>query len=132
MVTEDQREVSLIPSGGSAVSVLLPNKSDLESLETTVEAASVPSWATNTQFEPLTSAEILERLFRSYQLRVKLNVYKDISTVLDYGHEYTETQLYILLWLRAASQVLHDHQGQTAIPIIINNLTIDSDGLASV
>ncbi len=128
MIIHDPRDVELL-TGGVQTEVFLPTQSDLESFESTVTAASLPSWISGTKWKNVADSEVLLKgLFESMQREVgqRGKIYQTISSALNRFHQSTTRNLYKLLWLRAASMIVQDHQGKTAIPLFLNNITIDT------
>jgi len=124
---------SIIPSGGSAVKIQLPRYDDtgdftlgLNTIETNVLAAAIPSWVTGTFFEQFTAvADLLEILFRQMQHSRRIRIYKNLTTLSAPIMDITTADHYTLLWLRAASMIINNHAAETAIPLI-KTWTVDA------
>lgn len=132
LIETDDYGVTVIPSGGSAVWLTMPSSTDLSTLETQVLAASVPSWVTDTIWSGYTVTNLLKELFRSKQAQAGLLLTNTISSVFDRLHSKEEYDLYILLWLRTASQILYSHYGNTCIPLILDKFSVDTAGMVTL
>lgn len=133
MVTTNNRGQDLV-SSGTQVEIILPGKTDLETIETTVLAGSLPTWITGTRFASISTVSgLLRQVYTSLQREARSTTRSSISEALSYQNSANITTQYKLLWLRAASMVYHDHEGPTAIPIIKSQFTVDtSTGLITV
>ena len=134
LLETDDYGTSIIPSGGSAVWLLgWPTAGDFSSLQSDVEAASLPSWITGTEWAgAIDSEHLLKMLFRKAQSRAGLNLNNTIEAALDRDMPVQEYFEKMLLWMRCASQILYGHMGDTCIPLLLDKFTINSDGVLSL
>jgi hypothetical protein len=128
IIDRNVQKSALIPSGGSAVLCRIPSLSDLQSIESDVLLTDLPAWIENSDFEGFTTTEsLLSAIFRVMQNVRGYRIRGDIDSVFSYT-EYIFRTNQVLLWLRAASMILYDHQQETAIPVIENKFTCDQYG----
>lgn len=117
-----------IPSGGSSLRAYLPSVSDLITQETTVIAASLPSWITSTKYSAsVNTKQLLNALFTDKQINRNMRVIPDITRLSQSMLDSNEYAAYNLLWMRSASQIIYDHRAETFIPLV-RTMNIDSDG----
>lgn len=130
LITTNDRGESIIPSGGHAVTVLPFGQSVLESIETDTIAASIPSWTADTIWSSITdTSELLKFIFMQECSRVGLKPKQNLAAIMA---GVNRPGAYIHIWLKSASRILYAHYGQTAIPLILAKLEIDSNGIASI
>ena len=67
-----------------------------------------------------TTPILLRNLFTKMQIEANLKPYASIHAVLPRIQPFNYTQLYMLLWLRAASMVLNNHSAKICIPLVKN------------
>jgi len=132
LIATDDYDRSIIPSGGSAVWMVMPSETDLETIEALVVADSIPAWASGTAWSAYTTTQLLKQLFRQEQSRLGLYLHSTIGEVFTRSHSVEEYKAYMLLWMRSASRILYDHYGQTCIPLILDKFSVDSDGYVSL
>lgn len=129
IIETDDYGRSYIPSGGSAVWMNQPTEEQLDTLKDIVEAASTPSWLSDTNWTHITTnAQLLKLLFWNEQRRGNLEPYNDHTQVFNRQHSSRDFDWKILIWLRCASRILYDHFGQSCIPLILNRFSIDEYG----
>lgn len=112
---------SIIPSGGSAVKIQFVNTDLVNSIQSNLDVAALPAWIENTIYQNAGTTPILLRnLFTKMQIEANLKPYASIHAVLPRIQPFNYTQLYMLLWLRAASMVLNNHSAKICIPLVKN------------
>jgi len=148
LITTMQTGNTIIPEGGSSVNVFFPGLdilvSDASSVSVAVTAASIPSWTTGTVYADTTGTELLlKQLFRRAQIDHSINfplgirsqqrskIFDSITDAMQFNMNVNSMLLLNLLWLRQASKILHNHTGETCIPLLMNNLRVDSGGIVS-
>lgn len=134
MMETDDYGTSIIPAGGSAVWLFgWPTSDDFSSLQSDVEAASLPSWITDTEWDTENDTlYLLRKLFAAAQSVAGITIRSTIEEALNKDmtvEQYFET---MLLWMRCASQILYDHMGKTCIPLLLDKFNIDENGVLSL
>lgn len=132
MLLVDQSGSSIVPAGGGYGQVILPGyvgdgSGALDVIEAAVEAADLPNWVTNTAFGWIDGcAGLLQHLFITKCLARGLYRFESLEELFlrEVGewHDW-----YVLLWLRAASQILYDHVGESCIPVILERIKISGN-----
>lgn len=123
------RDVSIIPVGGSFVYCNFPLLSDMESIESLVNAASSPAWLSDTRYSGLSNTRLLLALYKYEQGRLDMpSRYKTIGETFNHDMRIQIKHAYILAWLRCASRILYSHYGQTCIPLLLDKFSCDSNG----
>jgi hypothetical protein len=123
-----------LPSDEGIIQAEVPGQTELEQIETELDAlgATVPGWITNTKWEGIPNTTILlHNLFIEKQRQRDLLQMKNLSDLHSSSIEPIKYTLYILLWLRSASQILYNHQGESMIPLAKERFTVNTDGLLS-
>lgn len=134
IITTTQSGGSIVPVGGGVIQVLLPWFSmdegipgKLNGIRDLVEAASVPSWVVGTKYEGVSTAlELCDVLYRTSLLERNLPIHANIAESSTWGLTVYLKRFFSLLWLRAASRVLHNHRGETCVPLLTANLATDT------
>jgi len=115
---------AVLPEGGAFVRVILPDC--VTEIEALLAAAPVPAWAAGTLEETLGAPGLAAYQWESMQMTRGLDL-QDIRTVLDGAAPLSWKLTQLLLYLRAASQVLYDHRGETCIPLIRAHFSVDPE-----
>ncbi|MFB3787814.1 MAG: hypothetical protein ACE15F_15755 [bacterium] len=114
----------VLPAGGAFVQVLLPGLEVVTEVEALLAAANLPEWVAGTLEELYTPAELQISQWERMRILRNLNL-GDIRTILNGAGPLAGKKEMILLWLRAASQVLFNHEGETAIPLMKAHFSVD-------
>lgn len=129
LLETDEYGRSVIPSGGSAVWMIFPPYTALQTIQTDVEAASLPGWASDTIWSNLTTTkDLLRATFVHAQSRTNKREFQTIDEVMERLMRKRYYQIYVLIWMRQASRILYEHYGQSCIPLILNRFSIDEYG----
>lgn len=133
IITTMQNGKSIAEPSGSSVQMLPISSAVIASIETDITNASAPAWIADTKYNDFTDTDKLQQfLWIEEQGRRGLLVYES-TTALTVGYiPPDELELRKLLWLRQASRIIHDHFGQTCVPLIESKMNVDSDGTPSV
>lgn len=104
------------------------NETKVSAIEDDVEAAVIPEWVSGLARlgDASSTSQLLNILFVDKQVKRDMRVFGVIDDVFKRNMVSHETNHYLLLWLRSASQILENHAGETCVPLICNRLTIDS------
>ncbi len=113
-------------TGGTMTNVQIPSGSALTTIESSVSAASSPTWIVGTQYADRSNDDLLIDLWLKKLAGRRLKPYGDIDTVQAVDLTLTMMNLYILLWLRSASQIIYNHAGETCIPLVKDAFSIDT------
>ncbi|MCP4712340.1 MAG: hypothetical protein GY869_27275 [Planctomycetes bacterium] len=123
IISVNRAGTSIIPSSGALIQAQFPTQAIIESIETLVNAASLPNWITGTRFaEFTTTADLLVNLWMHLMGKRGLRMRPTISDVYEKSTRLTESTI---LWLRAASMILNDHRGETLIPMMKSRCSVD-------
>ncbi len=120
---------AVLPAGGAFVRVILPDC--VTEIEALLAAASPPAWVAGTLEAQFDAAGLAAYQWESMQMTRGLEL-TDIRTALDGAAPLSWKLMQLLLYLRAASQVLYDHRGETCIPLIRAHFLVDPESGAGV
>jgi len=128
----DEMGMSIVPGGGSVEHLYFPGNTQIDTIETLVEAASLPAWVATSNFSWCsTSTILLEQLFRASQRAMRMPmIFADQTTMFNNSQSTTWTNAYILVWLRQACRILKNIRGESAVELIID-WTVNSDGVVT-
>ena len=116
-----------VPPGGGSIRSYLPGHTDLESIETTVAAASTPSWVTGTSYSTApNNALLLSRLFIAKQNERGMFPYSNLAAIKNLILDSRFYNWYYMLWLRSASQILYNHRSETMVPLVSALIKVDT------
>ena len=115
---------AVLPAGGAFVRVVLPDV--VSEVEVLLAAASPPAWVAGSLEEQFDAAGLAAYQWEAMRMSRGLEL-TDIRTALDGAEPLSWKLTQLLLWLRAASQVLYDHRGETAIPLIRAHFSVDPE-----
>ena len=115
-----------VQNGGTAVQLAWLNSTKHTTLEALVSAASIPAWATGSTYDDITDPdELLRVLFTEKQTESGLEIFNTQTLMFARSMTSEMRHRYSLLWLRSASQILHNHEGETLVPLAMNRFTVD-------
>lgn len=111
-------------------SLIFPSSTDLEDLETEVQAASLPSWTAGTKWAGHKTAYVLRSLWLKQQsdrgLRFAITEVSGIRS-----QNYAEYAIYACYFIRACSMILKNHRVLMSSPLLLddNYFKMDSNHL---
>lgn len=98
----------------------------MNQLETLVAAAALPSWLARSPFQYMTEAgDVVNALWRWKCNQRYIKIYKDLADQKSKMQINQRDRMFSLLWMRAASMILYNHQGDSCIPLLLNRFRMD-------
>ncbi len=125
---------NMIPSGGGYARALLPPAADLVTVYALIAALTdIPAWMDDTIYGDyygtggMVSLErVFWKLFSDLLTARNLPLFFDMTTFQN-SSRLIENVRVNLIWLRAASMILYNHEGETAIPLLMDQFIYDAD-----
>lgn len=133
IISTDNAEDSIIPAGGTLLEILVPGDYYIDSILDLLEVGTKPAWITGSNLDLLpTPTEVANYLWHDQCSMRELPTYPTILDLIAQDMYLPLLRQSILLWLRAASQVLYAHPEETIIPLALATWTVDSvNGIVS-
>jgi len=125
---------SMIPVAGGAAKALLPGKEDIIAVYDQIESlSSIPEWMEETIFGEeygngavITPQHIFWKLLTSMLVVRHLPLFFSMNTYWQTSR-IQENWRILLIWLRAASMMLYNHEGESCIPLLMDQFIYDAE-----